>query len=62
MTTNIFVTNLIDKLTLIFSIVAEWPCDVKSIITSQRASGKGVNCPCTVGVMMQSSMSPLSEW
>lgn len=47
-----------DSLTRIFSIVADCPCDVKSMMTSQRASGNGVNCPCTVGVTIQSSISP----
>lgn len=50
-----------DNLTRIFSIVADCPCDVKSMMTSQRASGNGVNCPCTVGVTIQSSISP-EKW
>lgn len=49
---------LTDNLMRIFSIVADCPCDVKSMMTSQRASGNGVNCPCGVGITMQSSMSP----
>lgn len=44
-----------------FSIVADCPCVVKSMITSQRASGNGVNCVCMVGWTMQSSMSPKNK-
>lgn len=51
-------TYRIINLTLIFSIVADCPVAVKSIITSQSASVKGVNCPCGVGVTIQSSISP----
>lgn len=54
-------THRTDNLTRIFSIVADCPSDVKSMMTSQRASGNGVNCPCTVGVTMQSSISPESR-
>lgn len=43
---------------LIVSSVADWPCDVRSIMTSQMASVKGVNWVCWIGVTMQSSMSP----
>lgn len=46
------------NLTLIFSIAADCPCDVKSMMTSQRASVRGVNCPWVVGVTIQSSISP----
>lgn len=48
-----------DNFTRIFSMVADCPCEVKSMMTSQRASGNGVNCPWTVGVTMQSSISPV---
>lgn len=41
-----------------FSIVADWPWDVSSMITSQSASVRGVNCVCTIGVTIQSSISP----
>lgn len=49
---------LVDSFTRIFSMVADWPCDVKSMIMSHKASGNGVNWPCTVGATIQSSMSP----
>lgn len=46
------------NLVRMFSIVAECPWAVRSMITSQSASGSGVNWPCIVGITMQSSMSP----
>lgn len=39
--------------------MADCPCAVKSMMTSQRASGSGVNCPCAVSVTIQSSISPV---
>lgn len=46
---------------LVVSIVADWPCDVRSIMTSQTASVNGVNWVWEIGVIMQSSMSPVTE-
>jgi hypothetical protein len=51
----------IAKYFLIVSKVAEWPCDVRSIITSQIASVKGVNWVCWIGATIQSSMSPRGQ-